>query len=131
MEFQIGDIMVGEITGIQPYGAFLRFPNEECGLIHISEISSFFVRNITDYVNIGQHVRVKIIDIYEEKGMYRLSLKQVAERRRQNVRKMTSDTFPTKKKKITISKIDFEPLKEKLPEWINNELKKMEEENND
>ena len=131
MEFQIGDIMVGEITGIQPYGAFLRFPNEECGLIHISEISSFFVRNITDYVNIGQHVRVKIIDIYEEKGMYRLSLKQVAERRRQNVRKMTSDTFPTKKKKITIAKIDFEPLKEKLPEWINNELKKMEEENND
>ena len=131
MEFQIGDIMVGEITGIQPYGAFLRFPNEECGLIHISEISSFFVRNITDYVNIDQHVRVKIIDIYEEKGMYRLSLKQVAERRRQNVRKMTSDTFPTKKKKITISKIDFEPLKEKLPEWINNELKKMEEENND
>ena len=131
MEFQIGDIMVGEITGIQPYGAFLRFPNEECGLIHISEISSFFVRNITDYVNIGQHVRVKIIDIYEEKGMYRLSLKQVAERRRQNIRKMTSDTFPTKKKKITISKIDFEPLKEKLPEWINNELKKMEEENND
>ena len=131
MEFQIGDIMVGEITGIQPYGAFLRFPNEECGLIHISDISSFFVRIITDYVNIGQHVRVKIIDIYEEKGMYRLSLKQVAERRRQNVRKMTSDTFPTKKKKITISKIDFEPLKEKLPEWINNELKKMEEENND
>lgn len=131
MEFQVGDIMVGEITGIQPYGAFLRFPNQECGLIHISEISSFFVRHITDYVNIGQHVRVKIIDIYEEKNMYRLSLKQVAERRRQNIRKMTGENItPTRKKKVTISNIDFKPLQEKLPDWINTELKKMEEENN-
>ena len=36
MEFQVGDIMVGEVTGIQNYGAFIRFPNDESGLIHIS-----------------------------------------------------------------------------------------------
>lgn len=129
MEFQIGDIMVGEVTGIQPYGAFIRFPNEESGLIHISEISSFFVRNVADYVKVGQHVRVKIIDIVQEKEMYRLSLKQVAERRRQNIRKIAVETLPSRKKKVTISKVDFAPLKEKLPEWIEIELKKMEEEN--
>ena len=67
MEFQIGDMMVGEVTGVQPYGAFIRFPNGESGLIHISEISSLFVRHVTDYVNIGQNVRVKIIDVIEEK----------------------------------------------------------------
>lgn len=128
MEFQIGDVMVGEVTGIQPYGAFIRFPNEESGLIHISEISSYFVRNVSDYVKLGQNVRVKIIDIVEEKNLYRLSLKQVAERRRQNIRKMTTEALPTKKKKVTISKVDFAPLKEKLPEWIEIELKKMEEE---
>lgn len=98
MEYQVGDIMVGQVTGIQPYGAFIRFPNEECGLIHISEISSYFVRNVSDYVNVGQHVRVKIIDIYVEKNMYRLSLKQVAERRRQNIRKMNNDVQPLRKK---------------------------------
>lgn len=129
MEFQIGDIMVGEVTGIQPYGAFIRFPNEESGLIHISEISSFFVRNVADYVKVGQHVRVKIIDIVQEKEMYRLSLKQVAERRRQNIRKIAVEALPSRKKKVTISKVDFAPLKEKLPEWIEIELKKMEEEN--
>lgn len=128
MEFQIGDVMVGEVTGIQPYGAFIRFPNEESGLIHISEISSYFVRNVNDYVKLGQNVRVKIIDIVEEKNLYRLSLKQVAERRRQNIRKMTTEALPAKKKKVTISKVDFAPLKEKLPEWIEIELKKMEEE---
>lgn len=131
MEFQIGDIMVGEVTGIQPYGAFIRFPNDETGLIHISEISSFFVRNVTDFVNIGQHVRVKIIDILEDKKLYRLSLKQVAERKRQNVRRINSQALPTRKKKVVISHVDFEPLKEKLPEWINIELKKMEDEQND
>ena len=120
--------MVGEVTGIQPYGAFIRFPNEECGLIHISEISSYFVRNITDYVNIGQQVRVKIIGIVEDKKMYKLSLKQVAERRRQNIRKM-SDPLPIRKKRVTISKVDFAPLKEHLQQWIDIELKKMEEEN--
>ena len=63
--------------------------------------------------------------------MYRLSLKQVAERRRQNIRKMTSDNLtPIRKKKVTISNMDFKPLQEKLPEWINTELKKMEEGNN-
>lgn len=129
MEYQVGDIMVGQVTGIQPYGAFIRFPNEECGLIHISEISSYFVRNVSDYVNVGQHVRVKIIDIYVEKNMYRLSLKQVAERRRQNIRKMNNDVQPLRKKRVTISKIAFAPLQAKLPEWINIELKKMEEEN--
>ena len=130
MEFQIGDIMVGEVTGIQPYGAFIRFPNNETGLIHISEISSFFFFFISEYVNIGQHVRVKIIDIIEDKNLYRLSLKQVAERKRQNVRKMNSQSIPVRKKKVTISQVYFAPLKEKLPEWINIELKKMEEEKN-
>jgi len=131
MEFQIGDVMVGEVTGIQPYGAFIRFPNNETGLIHISEISSFFVRKITDYVNVGQHVRVKIIDIIPDKELYRLSLKQVAERRRQNVRKMNYQAIPTRKKKVIISQTDFKPLKDKLPMWIDIELKKMEGEKND
>ena len=131
MEFQIGDIMVGKVTGVQNYGAFIRFPNDDTGLIHISEISSFFVRNVGDFVKIGQHVRVKIIDIVPEKKLYRLSLKQVAERRRQNVRKMNTQAVPARKKKIIISQVDFAPLQAKLPEWIEIELRKMEEEKND
>ena len=129
MEFQIGDMMVGEVTGVQPYGAFIRFPNCESGLIHISEISSLFVRHVTDYVNIGQNVRVKIIDVIEEKNLYRLSLKQVSERRRQNVRRMNSlETNPARKKRVTISQIDFSPLAGKLQEWIEIELEKIKEE---
>ena len=131
MEFQVGDVMVGEVTGIQNYGAFIRFPNEETGLIHISEISSFFVRDVGDFVKIGQHVSVKIIDIVPNKNLYRLSLKQVAERRRQNIRKMNGSLTLNRKKKVTIEHIDFEPLKVKLPEWIEIELKKIKEQTYD
>ena len=42
---------------------------------------------------------------------------------------MNNDVQPLRKKRVTISKIDFAPLQAKLPEWINIELKKMEEEN--
>ena len=131
MEFQVGDIMVGEVTGIQNYGAFIRFPNDETGLIHISEISSFFVRDVGDFVKLGQHVSVKIIDIVPNKNLYRLSLKQVAERRRQNIRKMNGSLTVNRKKKVVISHVDFEPLKVKLPEWVEIELNKIKEENHD
>ena len=126
MEFQVGDIIVGEVTGLQPYGAFIRFPNDETGLIHISEISSFFVKNITDYVHINQHVRVKIIDILEDRNLYRLSLKQVAERRRQNIRKINYQS--DRKKKVLISHHDFSKLQESLPKWIEKEISIINEE---
>ena len=61
--YKVGSIVKGEVTGIEPYGIFIRIDNTYNGLIHISEISSFFVRNVSDFVKIGQHVRVKIIDI--------------------------------------------------------------------
>ena len=38
MEWNVGDIVEGKITGIQPYGAFVLLDNNTSGLIHISEI---------------------------------------------------------------------------------------------
>ena len=40
MQYRIGQIVEGTITGIQPYGAFVSLDEETSGLIHISEISS-------------------------------------------------------------------------------------------
>ncbi len=121
MQYQVGNIVVGEVTGIQSYGAFVRLDNKESGLIHISEISSLFVRNIEDYVKIGQRVRVKIIDILPEKSLYRFSYKQAQERRRQNIRKMT-----TKRRKIYDH--DFHALQDHLEKWIEAELERIKEE---
>lgn len=125
MKYSINEIVVGEVTGIQPYGAFVKLESGETGLIHISEISSLFVKNISDYVKIGQQIRVKVIEILNDKNMYRLSYKQNEERRRQNVRKITSN-----KKRIYIRDYDFNALKENLDNWIEIELEKIKEEEN-
>ncbi len=120
--FKIGDIVIGKVTGIQTYGAFVTF-NENChGLIHISEISSKFVRDIEDFVSIGSEVRVKIIDIDSENNYARLSLKQVSERERQVIRR--PPILKKAKIKIPESELDFKPLEEKLPIWIKEALAK-------
>ena len=130
MNYKIGDIILGTVTGIQPYGAFMKLENNEQGLIHISEISSYFVKNITQYVSIGQEIKVKVIEVLEDKKLYRLSLKQVETRYRQNIRSSTRNKNNKKKYKVPLDKQDFSPLENKLQEWIEIELKKIGEEQN-
>ena len=52
-KFNIGDIVTGTVTGIENYGVFVSLGENCSGLIHISEISDFFVRNINDYVELN------------------------------------------------------------------------------
>lgn len=131
MHYQIGDIVQGEITGIQPYGAFVKLYNGESGLIHISEVSSYFVKDINHYVKVGQVVKIKIIGILDDRELYRLSIKQVGGRNRQNIRPLKPPLNYKKRFAIPPEQQNFTPLKEKLDEWIEIELKKMEEEEND
>ena len=128
MEHKINDIVLGEVSGIQPYGAFMRLENGEQGLVHISEISSYFVKNIHDHVNVGQKIKVKIIDILEDKQLYRLSIKQVGTRSRQNVRQLKSPYNAKKRYKIPLDQQDFTPRQDKLEEWIEEETMKINNE---
>lgn len=123
MKYHLGEIVNGEVTGIQPYGAFVLLESGESGLIHISEISSLFVKNIEDYIHINQKVKVKIIEVLKEKKLYKLSFKQVDLHRRQNIRKMING-----KNRVYIRNSNFDVLNNHLDEWIKVELKKIKEE---
>ena len=83
---KIGDIVVAKVTGIQPYGAFVSLDEDTTGLIHISEISDGFVRDVHQFVRVGEEVRVKVIDIDEQHHQVRLSLKAVNSNRRNRSR---------------------------------------------
>lgn len=65
MNAKIGDIMNGEITGIQPYGAFVSLGDNQQGLIHVSEVKHGFIKNIEDDLKVGQKVKVQVIDVDE------------------------------------------------------------------
>lgn len=78
MEFNVGDILEGEVVSIKPYGAFVRFSNGEIGMIHISEVAEEYVRDVADYLAVGEEVTAKVIGESSE-GKPNLSLKRLTE----------------------------------------------------
>ncbi len=77
MELKVDQIVRGEITGLKQYGAFVRLPNGDIGMVHISEIAQEYVKDISQYLTVGQEVTVKLIAQNQE-GKFNLSIKQVS-----------------------------------------------------
>lgn len=75
MEIEIGSIQEGKVTGIMNFGAFVSLPGGKSGLVHISEISNTFVKDVHDHLNVGQMVKVKVLEINEQ-GKINLSIKR-------------------------------------------------------
>lgn len=69
-----GEIVYGRITNILGYGAFVSV-GEYDGLVHISEFSDNYVRNIYDFVRVGQQVKLKVLDVDEDGKKLKLSYK--------------------------------------------------------
>jgi predicted RNA-binding protein with RPS1 domain len=76
IKLQIGDTVIGEVVGLKPYGAFIKLPTEDIGMVHISEVAEEYVKEISEYLEIGQQVAVKIIGVHHE-GKYNLSLRHL------------------------------------------------------
>lgn len=75
MSNQINDIVIGTISGIKPYGIFVKL-NDTFGFCHISNVSKNFIKNLNDLFKIGQSVKVKIIEI-DENNKINLSMKEI------------------------------------------------------
>jgi len=109
--YKVGMIVYGKISGIKPYGAFVSFEDDISGLIHISEISNGFVRNIANYVKIGDYCMLKVIDVDKQHSQLRLSFKALEQNTRKHLRRVKFEGMPE-------NKIGFESIKNKLDEWI-------------
>lgn len=81
MKPEIGQIYEGKITSITNFGAFVSLPDGPDGMVHISEVSDRFVKDIHDVCKVGDTVKVKVISIAEN-GKIALSIKQTVERPR-------------------------------------------------
>jgi len=76
-----GDLVVATVSQIMPYGAYVTLDEYgKEGLLHISEVSSSWVRNIRDHVREGQKVVLKVLRVDAEKGHVDLSLRRVTGR---------------------------------------------------
>lgn len=123
MDYKVGDIILGKVTGVKPYALFMTFDGGINGLLHISELSNSYIRDIDKYGRVGDEMKVKILTIEDKNSFLRVSFKQVPEEEKFT----THDN--NKKEVIEISEDEFTPLREKLPEWIDETLAKAKEEN--
>jgi len=122
-KFGVQDIIKVKVIGIQPYGIFIRVCDDEAytGLIHISEISYDFVKDIEKIAQIDDIMYAKVLDVDEINKHVKLSIKALQPKNRYRWSKVKVKQDP----QIT----SFDSLNEKLPEWIQEQLK--EKNNND
>ena len=76
MSLEVGAIVEGEVTGITNFGAFVQLPEGKVGLIHISEVSNVYVKDVHDFLKEHDKVKVKVLSI-DERGKIGLSIKQL------------------------------------------------------
>lgn len=120
-KYKKGRVVKGTVTGIEPYGAFVSFDEFYSGLIHISEISHGFVKDIHDFLNIGDVIYTEILEVDDASYQLKLSIKNIAYK---NSRK-----YSGKHRQIIETKTGFQTLERKLPYWIAENLKKSEKSN--
>lgn len=112
--YKAGDIVKGKVTGIEDYGIFLLIDNDVTGLVHISEISDKFVRNVSDYATIGEIIKAVVIEYDEINKKLKLSIKNG-----------NSNKKKRKSELIQESGTGFECLSSQLDAWIKNKEKEM------
>jgi len=74
-EVKVGKIYNGKVVSIKEFGAFVEIAPETDGLCHVSELSDRYVDRVTDYVNVGDEVKVKVI-LIDDTGRIKLSRKE-------------------------------------------------------
>jgi translation initiation factor 2 subunit 1 len=78
---EVGDLVMATVESVTDYGAYAKLDEyNKKGLLHISEISSSWIRNIRNFVREGQKVVLKVLRVNVEKGHIDLSLRRVTKR---------------------------------------------------
>ena len=75
MQFNVGDIVEGKITGIKEYGVFADIGEGKSGMVHISEVANTYVNDINEFCKVGDTFKMKILSVSEE-GKISLSIKK-------------------------------------------------------
>ncbi|EEW93066.1 S1 domain-containing RNA-binding protein [Granulicatella elegans] len=77
MSIEVGNILPGKVTGITNFGAFVDLGNRKTGLVHISEVSNSYIKDIKDVLTVGDEVQVKVMEISGD-GKVSLSIRRAS-----------------------------------------------------
>lgn len=113
-KFETGQILEGKVTGVQPYGAFVALDDKTQGLVHISEVTHGYVKDINDHLKVGDDVKVKILHVDEANNKVSLSIRATIEPPKKQIKPQKEKT----EKQENSTSQGFNTLKDKLEEWI-------------
>lgn len=125
MSYKIGEDILGIINQVRPYALFLTFEDGTNGLLHISELSDDYIRDIEKFGSVGDQLKVRVLSIDPTNGFLRVSFKAIPESERFSTHQNQNHMVPK------VNKEEFSDLEKKLPEWISETLSKAKGENND
>ncbi|GAA6236734.1 MULTISPECIES: S1 domain-containing RNA-binding protein [Apilactobacillus] len=75
MAIEVGSKISGKVSGITNFGAFVDLGDHKTGLVHISEISDSYIKDIKDVLTVGDEVKVKVLKIGDD-GKIALSIRK-------------------------------------------------------
>ncbi|VDG21454.1 S1 domain-containing RNA-binding protein [Lactiplantibacillus mudanjiangensis] len=78
MAIEVGTKVTGKVSGITNFGAFVNLGNNQTGLVHISEVSDGFVKDIHDVLSVGDEVTVKVLTVGND-GKIGLSIRKAVD----------------------------------------------------
>ena len=93
-EPEIGVIYTGKVVKVVDFGAFVNFLGAKDGLVHISELAPRRVNKVSDVINEGDAVKVKVLGV-DERGKVRLSMKAVDQATGEDISKKNADAETT------------------------------------
>lgn len=106
-EIKTGSKVQGQVTGVTKYGVFVSLDDEYTGMVHISEVSESYVKDMNKLFKIGDLINVKVLEVDESKCQAKLSIKELDYR----IKKVT-------KTKLKESGTGFKMLEANLSMWI-------------
>lgn len=77
MSIEVGAKISGKISGITNFGAFIDLGEGKTGLVHISEVSNNFIKDINDVLKVGETVEVKVMSVGDD-GKIGLSIRRAS-----------------------------------------------------
>jgi len=93
-EIEVGKIYKGRVVSVKDFGAFVEVLPGKDGLVHVSELANFRVKNPQDIVKVGDEIWVKCVGV-DEQGRVRLSRKQAMAERDKEMASTTSVVSPS------------------------------------
>jgi len=86
MSIEVGEKLTGKVSGITNFGAFIDLGNKKTGLVHISEISNSFVKDIHDVLTVGDEVTVLVTSVGDD-GKIGLSIRKLEDKPKEEDKK--------------------------------------------